>query len=212
MWASDTTDANEPNETSEIDSVEHRRIPPEVAENLRLLYGTDDGPATFGEWIEAIATVFGDDWPPAIDDLCHDDEGRHRAVVGTGDGTETYRFVCVLDAILLPFLVESSVGDSAGKSVEVASECPETGERVTTRASRDRIEVDPDDAVLSFGVAETDEHAEPTAELTYGAMCPYIHAFADRDAYDRWAAETDAPTTALPLDEGLALARAIVRA
>nr|WP_299263055.1 organomercurial lyase [Halorientalis sp.] len=40
----------------------------------------------------------------------------------------------------------------------------------------------------------------------YGLFCPYTDAFADREAYEAWAAETDAATTAIRLEHGVALA------
>ncbi|UPV75492.1 alkylmercury lyase family protein [Halorussus limi] len=183
-----------------VDSVEERRLPPEIGANLRALFDTEDRPETVGAWVEAVAGAFGDEWPPAVADLCHDDEGLHRAET---EG-ETYRFVCVLDAVMLPFLTDGSV--------TVRSEDPETGETVASRVSRTGIETDPENAVLSFGVAETEGNDAPTPEATYGALCPYVHAFPDEDAYERWDERTDAPTTALPLSEGFGLARALVRA
>ncbi|MFC4450725.1 organomercurial lyase [Halorussus aquaticus] len=210
MWESDSANVEpsgepsdaEPNttESSDAESVEERRVRPDVAENLRTLFGTDDRPETFGGWLDTLADTFGDDWPPDVPELCHDEDGRHRAE--TDD--ETYRFVCVLDAILLPFLVD--------ESVEVYSAGPETGETVTSAVSQAGIETDPEDAVLSFGVASVEPGTEVTARLTYETMCPYIHAFPDRDAYEQWDERTDAPTTAMPLSDGFALARAMARA
>ncbi|NHN60490.1 MULTISPECIES: organomercurial lyase [Halorussus] len=210
MSESDSTAADASTETADGDAVLDRRLPSEIADNLRSLFGTDDRPETLGEWTDAVAAAFGDDWPPALADLCHDDEGRHRAEVEAATGTETYRFVCVLDAFMLPFLPE--VRGDGDRTVAVRSEGPETGETVASRVTRERIETDPADAVLSFGVAETDPDAAVTPEATYGALCPYVHAFPDGDAYRRWAERTDAPTTALPLSDGLALVRALVRA
>lgn len=199
MSESDSANVESRAESNDAESVEERRLRPEVAENLRTLFGTDDRPETFGGWLDTLAETFGDDWPPAIAELCHDEDGRHRAE--TDD--ETYRFVCVLDAILLPFLVE--------ESVEVRSAGPETGETVTSVVSQAGIETDPEDAVLSFGVASVEPGTEVTARLTYETMCPYIHAFPDRDAYEQWDERTDAPTTAMPLSDGFALARAMAR-
>ncbi|UPW01528.1 alkylmercury lyase family protein [Halorussus gelatinilyticus] len=187
-------------ESSAVESVEERPLPPGIGENIEALFGTDERPETVGAWVEAVAAAFDDDWPPAVADLCHDDEGRHRAE--TDD--RSYRFVCVLDAVMLPFLT--------GESVEVRSEGPETGETVTSRVSRSDIETDPEDAVLSFGVASVDSDADPTPRRTYESLCPYVHAFPDEDAYRRWNDRTDAPTTALPLSEGFELARALIRA
>ena len=200
------------NDVPDHDSVLNRRLSPEIGENLRSLFGTDDRPETLGEWTDAVAAAFGDDWPPAVADLCHDEDGRHRAEIGTGSGTETYRFVCVLDAVMLPFLTGERGDDDTDRTVTVRSEGPETGETVASRVSRERIETDPADAVLSFGVAETEGDGAPTPEETYGTLCPYVHAFPDEDAYERWAERIDAPTTALPLSAGLALVRALVRA
>ncbi|WP_435177145.1 organomercurial lyase [Halorussus sp. AFM4] len=215
MSESDSTAADASTEAADLDPVLDRRLPPEIADNLRTLFGADDRPETFGAWTDAVAAAFGDEWPPSVADLCHDEAGRHRAAIETATGTETYRFVCVLDAFMLPFLPE--VSGEGDREVEVTSEGPETGETVTSRATRERIETDPADAVLSFGVAETDpsaggESGAPTPEETYGALCPYVHAFPDETAYERWADRVEAPTTALPLSDGLELVRALVRA
>jgi hypothetical protein len=188
-------------EATSTEPIEKRRIPPEIGKNLRALFDTDDRPETFGAWTDAVAETFGDEWPPAVEDLCHDEDGRHRAETEEG----TYRFVCVLDAIMLPFLTDSA-------AVEVRSAGPETGATVTSRVTEDGIETDPEDAVLSFGVAETDESAAVTPRLTYESLCPYVHAFPDEEAYERWAARIDAPTMALPLSAGFALVRALLRA
>jgi hypothetical protein len=199
--ASDVSnDERSDSERGRADSVEERRLPPEVGENLRTMFGSDDRPETFGGWLDTLTDAFGDDWPPDVPELCHDEDGRHRAE--TDD--ETYRFVCVLDAVLLPFLVD--------ESVEVYSAGPETGETVVSRVTRTGIGTDPEDAVLSFGVASVEPGTEVTARLTYETMCPYIHAFPDRDAYRCWDERIDAPTMGLPLSEGFELARALVRA
>ena len=190
---------------TDAESVESKRLPAEIGRNLRSLFGTDDRPETFGEWTDAVAAAFGDEWPPDVAQLCHDEAGLHRAEVETGTGTETYRFVCVLDAVMLPFLTETS-------TVVVHSEGPETGETVTSWVSREGIETDPEDAVLSFGVASVEPDAELTPRLTYESLCPYVHAFPDEDTYERWSEGIDAPTTALPLSDGFGLVRALVRA
>lgn len=208
--------AHEPTGGDALDSFADRPLTPEIADNLQALFGTDERPETFGAWTDAVAAAFGDDWPPAVADLCHDDEGRHRAETGAGteDGSgteseagaesETYRFVCVLDAVMLPFLTD--------ESVTVYSEGPETGETVTSEVAQAGIETDPEDAVLSFGVAPVSRETELTPGLTYESLCPYVHAFPDETAYERWAAGIDAPTMALPLSEGFGLVRALVRA
>lgn len=187
---------------SSTSTIEDRQVPPGVAEGLQTLFGTENRPETFGMWTNAIAETFGDEWPPNVDMLCHDDGGIHRAE--TAD--ETYRFTCVLDAFLLPFLTE--------ETVEVHSADPLTGEEISATVSRDGIDTDPEEAVMSFGVAVRDgnEDAELTPERLYGALCPYIHAFADREAYEKWDAESDGVTTAMALLDGFELARALVRA
>lgn len=194
-----SNDEGNDTEHGRADSVEERRLPSEIGENLRTMFGSDDRPQTFGGWLDTLADTFGDDWPPDVPELCHDEDGRHRAET---DG-ETYRFVCVLDAILLPFLVD--------ESVEVHSAGPETGETVTSTVSQAGIDTDPEDAVLSFGVAPVEPGTAVTARLTYETMCPYIHAFPDRDAYEQWDERIDAPTMGLPLSEGFALARSMAR-
>ena len=37
-------------------------------------------------------------------------------------------------------------------------------------------------------------------------MCPYIHVFEDETEYETWAAATEAATTSVPVETGVALA------
>lgn len=200
MARQNATDDERADET-EFESFTDRPLPPEIADNLQSLFGTDDHPETLSAWADMLAAAFGEDWPPAVADLCHDEEGRHRAET---EG-ETYRFVCVLDAVMLPFLTDNS-------AVTVHSGGPETGQTVVSHVSQSGIETDPEEAVLSFGVAPVAPETEPTPRLTYESLCPYVHAFPEESAYERWAEETDAPTIGLPLSEGFGLARALARA
>jgi len=37
-------------------------------------------------------------------------------------------------------------------------------------------------------------------------VCPYIHVFEDETEYETWAAATEAATTSVPVETGVALA------
>lgn len=133
-----------------------------------------------------------------VADLCHADEPTgHR---GTVDG-ETYEFQCFYDAVVL--------AEVADQRADVRTEAPD-GTVVEARADGDGgLEPTPGDAVMSFGVAHDADAGEdgPTLATAYGAICPYVKAFPDRAAYERWAAEVPAATVGLPLADATTVAR-----
>lgn len=177
-----------------------RTLPVEVVDALSRFHETDSEPTTDGEWVDALhAEVAGADWlPPTVDDLCTTDDSPHRAVV---DGDQ-FHFICVLDAVILAVLRDSPAS--------IGSASPIDDTPITAAVSPTDVTVDPPDAVISFGVAaDPDVDGEPTPADHYAQLCPYIHAFPDRDAYERWAETVDAPTDHFPFADGLALARAI---
>ncbi|MBX0324278.1 alkylmercury lyase family protein [Halomicroarcula sp. F13] len=130
--------------------------------------------------------------------LCHDSENR-----ATIDG-DTYHFHCVLDALVVPFVIE------ADKPVLIRSESPVSGTVIEIRAGRDTLIVEPTDAVMSFGAAidfDTPDTDEFDLSLAHERFCPYANAFPTEAEYEKWAAQTDAVTTAFPIEVGYQLAR-----
>lgn len=136
--------------------------------------------------------------------MCTSDESRHEART---DG-ESRHFQCVLDTLLLPFVVDGEV--------KARSRSPVSEAVVEIEASQQDVRVDPDDAVMSLGVAvdaaPPQDVSDALPEYGYGALCPYVNAFPDRAEYDRWAESADdAVTMALPLTEGFALADGLLQ-
>jgi hypothetical protein len=80
-------------------------------------------------------------------------------------------------------------------------------------AGTDQLQVTPEEAVFSFGVDESVEPPDedgPSNATVYSAVCPYVRAFPDENAYEEWAASAPAATVALPLSGATDVAEALV--
>lgn len=191
------------NGSTDTGSNQRTEIPAAVGEQLRVAHRLDDRPRTLGEWGAAIGDIVSrEDIDVGLTALCTTDQSPHRAHF---DGT-TLHFVCVQDAFIVPYVVEGV------DTVEITTESPVSGERIEVTVSDDGIETDPPDAVMSIGVAA--DISEPPAdadspEIAYGKICPYGHAFRDREEYEEWAETVDAVTMVAPLEDAFRLARAI---
>lgn len=177
-------------------------IPQSLGDGLRTALGLDARPRTFGEYVDAMARfVDREGLEVDLDTLCTTDASPHRARFR---GRIQY-YHCTLDAIIVPFLA----GDI--DHVEVETESPLSGDRITYTITDDDITSDPEEAVLSFGVAsDLDPPGESRSPaLAYRRICPYGKAFRSPAEYKRWASETDAHTMLLSMEDGLALARAL---
>ncbi|MUW14832.1 alkylmercury lyase [Halorubrum sp. CBA1125] len=156
---------------------------------------------TLGEWATEIRRLTGGG-SIAVEELCHASaETDHWGDVGD----ERYYFQCFYDAVILAAVEE--------RPVDVHTVSP-GGTVVEARAvGSDELSVTPTDAVFSLGI---DEHAgersggDPTLEDGYAAICPYVRAFPDREAYEQWAADVPAATVALPLAGATDVASALV--
>ncbi|WP_436934948.1 organomercurial lyase [Halovenus marina] len=138
----------------------------------------------------------------SVDELCvSDGQTAHYGVV---DG-ERYDFLCFYDAVILAALRDDPV--------EIHTESPE-GASIEMRAvGTERLAVTPADAVFSFGIAadvDPPSDGKPNLERGYAAICPYVKAFPDRAAYERWAQSVPAATVALELADATDLAAALV--
>ena len=187
-------------------SLEGVALPPAVGERIGQLFGTDERPRTVADWMTVTRATLGDsyDRQPTVEDLCTSDDGAHTFVDDGGeDGDDTSQsYVCVLDPLAYPFLV-----DEPGT---VRSETPVRENEVVFEVGRDGVTVTPGDAVVSVGVSDHVDAVETvTFETVYRQVCGYIHAFEDEAEYEQWAGEVEAATTSLPAEEGVALAREI---
>lgn len=167
----------------------------DVASAFQTSLDADTPPRTLAEWIGLLDDL-GDDWPPAVDELCHDAEGKHRAETGV----QSFRFACVLDALLLPFLQD--------EPTTITSRVP-AGDEFTFRVTKTDV-TGPTDAVISFGAASRPPEGDVTPAHAYGTICAYIHTFPDQDGYQNWADGVDGATIPLSLPDALGLAKAMV--
>lgn len=173
-------------------------LPPGVGEGLAQLHGRDAPLENGGEWVEAMRSSLAaaEGRQPTEADLCHADDGAHSVRVGD----ESASFVCVLDALMVPFIREAPG--------TVHSEAPGGGGQVEIDVRAGGAVATPADAVVSLGVARNGApDAAVTPERVYAEVCPYIHAFTSAGAYEQWAGGVDAATTSVPVETGVAMAR-----
>lgn len=181
-------------------SVLDATLPADLQAALGRALGT--GPVeTLGDWVAEVRTATGGG-PIDVADLCHaDDETAHWGEVGT----DRYHFRCFYDAVILAALID--------EPVDIRTERP-GGEPVWARAAGTAaLTVDPPDATFSFGIddrVEPPDSGVPTPERVYAAVCPYVRAFPDLDAYGEWAPTVPATTVAMPLAGATDVAAALV--
>ena len=190
--ATDGGTASEDSTTeSTTESAPETRLPDHVVDAFATAY--DRPPVdTLDEWVALLPELFPQ-WPPDVRELCHAEDGIHSASTPEDD----YRFVCVLDAMILPHLT--------GDPVTIRS-TPPAGEDVTMDVAADGTTDAPDGAVVSFGAVPEAPDGDLTPEHTYAAICPAIHAFPSLADYERWDGRTEAETTPLSVERATALA------
>lgn len=175
-------------------------LPSELGATLGRLLG-EEPVETLDAWISSVRR-HTDGGSITVDDLCHDsDETDHWGDV-YGD---RYYFTCFYDAVILAALTD--------EPVDIRTESPR-GAVIEARAvGTTRLEVTPDEAVFSFGIADavTPPDGDPTHADVYGAVCPYVRAFPSLDAYGRWAQSAPPTTVAMPLTDATEVAAALVK-
>lgn len=190
-------------ESTDTESNRETDIPVAVGERLQTALRLNERPRTLTEWGEAMGDIVSrEDIDVGLNALCTTDQSPHRARF---DGT-TQHFVCVQDAFIVPYVV------SDVEIVEITTESPVSGERIEVTVTDDEVKTDPTEAVMSVGVAA--DISEPAAdadspEIAYGKICPYGHAFPNREEYEQWAGTVDAVTMVAPLEDAFQLARTI---
>lgn len=181
-----------------------REIPPDVADTFRVALGLDEPPKTIGEWAAATTRLFGDvGITVGLEDMCTTDTSKHEARFNN----EVRHFHCVLDTLLVPFVLDEPT------TVDIRSRSPVSGAIIELSVTREDISVDPESAVMSFGVAADvgpPDDLEASPALAYERFCPYINAFIDETEYGEWAAATpEAVTMGLPLTDGFVIAQTL---
>jgi len=183
-------------ESSALDA----ELPDDVGALLGRVLGGEPA-ETLNDWLTEVRRRTGGG-SIAVADLCHaDEETGHR---GEMDG-ETYHFQCFYDAVALSGLAETPV--------DIRTESPD-GAVIEARATgTSDLTVTPEEAVFSFGVDEAaaaPENREAVVEDVYAAVCPYVKAFPNREAYERWAETVPAATVAMPLAGATEIASRLV--
>ena len=176
----------------------------QLPEELRSALGRFVGKEsidTLGEWATEIRRLTGGG-AIDVDHLCHTDtETEH-----WGDaGDERYYFQCFYDAVILAAAEE--------RPVDIHTVSP-GGTVVEARAvGSDELSVTPEEAVFSLGIS-TNAHEKsggnPTLQDGYAAICPYVKAFPDHEAYKQWAETVPAATVVMPLAGATDVASALV--
>ncbi|MFB6179986.1 MAG: organomercurial lyase [Halorientalis sp.] len=154
---------------------------------------------TAADWLDALETgldTSGD--PISVEDLCTTADSPH--VLDTAAGTQAYQ--CATDPMIVPFLTD--------EPATVRSRCPISDEEVVFEIEDRAVHARPERAVFSLGIdlAASGDPPHSPAE-TYGIFCPSGNVFTSRDAYEQWAADTEAITTRLPLEHGVAVVGAL---
>jgi len=163
-------------------------LPPDAQAALGRFLGSDPV-GTLGEWADALRDQVGG--RIRIEDLCLTDEPTPHW--GTVDG-DRHHFACFYDAVILAAIED--------RPVDIRTESPGGAVIEAHAVGGTDLAVTPEEAVFSFGIDEAvDPPGEdgPTLERGYAAICPYVKAFPDVEAYERWAERVPAATVATPL-------------
>ena len=177
-------------------------LPPTLGDRIRTVFRFEQRPETFGDWGAWMTQTYEEDLNRSLspEDLCLVDSSNHEARIGD----DVYYYQCTLDAFVVGYLVD--------ETVTVRSIPPTSDTIITVEFTDDEVQADPEDSMMSFGIAEDVEPPEGaiTPEKMYGYICPYGHAFPSRTEYEEWAATTEAVTTATGLADGLEIARELL--
>ena len=175
----------------------------ELPRDLRLALGRFLGSEsidTLREWTTEVRYHVGGSI--SIEELCLTSEQTEHW--GTVD-SDRYYFACFYDAVIL-----AAVSD---RPVDILTVSP-GGNVIEARAiGSNELTVTPEEAVFSFGIEKTVNSPSddgPTLEQGYASICPYVKAFPDLEAYERWAKRVPAATIAMPLAGATELAAELV--
>lgn len=184
-------------------TMQDREIPSAVAERLQIVLRLNEPPATLDVVADTVSHIFeAAGTSVEFEELCLTGSSRHEARVGD----DVHHFRCVLDTLLLPFVLEEPT------EFDIRSRSPVSDAVIEMTVGREGISVEPETAVISFGVAADVEPPDSAKEVVsgygYETFCPYVNAFSSETEYDEWAAETpNAATMMLPVLDAFAFAR-----
>lgn len=177
------------------------KLPPALTHRLNMFL--DDGSVTtLREWANAVRRDTEGDGI-SIEQLCvSEGQTPHWGIV---DG-ERYHFRCFYDAVILAAITD--------RPVDIHTISPHGSIIEAYAIGSESLTVSPGTAVFSFGiddsVLKTPIDSGERLERGYAAICPYVRAFANRDAYLRWDETTAAVTVSMSLAGATELAKALV--
>jgi len=164
-------------------------LPPALCARLRGLFGLESLPDTLAAAAEAVRPTADADAHPAVEEAL---AGETPPGTGHEVETETGRATAPAAADALALL---ALADEPGV---VHSHDPVSGEPISLRLDEAGTDCDPPGTVVAFGAGPQVWSGERvTAELIRRSVVPFVHLFATRRTYWRWAAATEAPTVAL---------------
>lgn len=174
-------------------------LPPEFADHLAVVSNLETPPKTMAEyWSGFTDQLAASDRTIAPQDLYTEDPTRHEVRV---NGRIQYS-PCVLDALGAAVMEDQN-------PVTVRSVDPVTRTPVTFTVDEETVNVTPEDAVVTFGIASAIPELEDSEQTIFSwmlqedtsgvtdAFCQYINAFESEDTYEQWAAKTDGKTVAV---------------
>lgn len=172
-------------------------IPSELQTHLATTFNLSTEPTTLAAFVAAVLPAF----TLTAEELCIADASRHEVHIDD----DIYYVHCALDTLLLPFCMETAHG------FKIRSDSPVSDSVIRIDGSLNGIEVLPEDAVMSFGVARTDENPNSIdPDAVHRHFCPYVNAFPSEAEYAYWATETkDVISIPLAFDSAFALAQAL---
>ncbi|MFC4452028.1 MULTISPECIES: organomercurial lyase [Halorussus] len=171
-------------------------LPPDFADHLAAVGNFETPPETMDDyWARFAEQLAASDQTIEPEDLYTENPTRHEVRVN-----DHIRYSpCILDALGAAVMEDQD-------PVTVRSVDPVTGTPVTFTVDDGTVDVTPEEAVITFGIAATIPELEDSDETIFSWMlqaetpsltntfCQYINAFESADTYEQWAAETDGET------------------
>ena len=171
-------------------------LPPDFADHLAAVSNFETPPETMGDyWARFAEQLAASDQTIEPEDLYTENPTRHEARV---NGQIRYS-PCILDALGAAVMEDQD-------PVTVRSVDPVTGTPVTFTVDDGAVDVTPENAVITFGIAATIPELEDSDETIFSWMlqaetptltdtfCQYINAFESAETYEQWTTETNGKT------------------
>lgn len=189
---------DEPKTRPRLDAIE---LPADVADVLAEVRPTDGRPSTMADVMDPTEEWLPPERSLSLSAMYQNGETRH--AVHLANGVE--HVPCVLDALIV------SLG-TPDDPVRIESTSPVGGAVVEYRVSTGDVDVTPQEAAVSFGIAPQDasgiQYGDDFEDDARIGSCSYINSFPDARTYEEWADDTDAAAVMrLSVDEAVAVAR-----